>query len=176
MRAPNHPSKQRVVTITPAISTPAATEMAAHFRSIESSTAAREPVHAPVTGRGTATNNANPIYLYFLIMPLFWRVIVNSLSKNLLKNGKRLSSRDANSTNKRITGTGRRFPITARGNTVYHGISRRFTPKGIAPRSSINGNAAIIIITSSGGIPAEINAWLIFSANNKASFLLTFEV
>ena len=55
-----HPSWVRQVTITPAISTPRKIDSNARLKLIPRTTAATEPVQAPVIGRGVATNNTSP--------------------------------------------------------------------------------------------------------------------
>ncbi len=54
------PKLDTIITITLAIITPNAMDKKDFLRFIPNSHAARVPVYAPVTGKGTATNRANP--------------------------------------------------------------------------------------------------------------------
>jgi hypothetical protein len=103
---------------------------------------------------------------------LLRRVLSNNQLKNFSNTGIRLNHPATISINSRMKGTGSIFPMMARGKTEYQGIPSKLIPKGIAPLSSIMGRAAIITMTSSGGIPAEIRASLIFSADNQASLVI----
>ena len=76
-------------------------------------TAASEPVQAPVTGRGTATNNTKPIRSY-LSITLPRRLVRSKSQRNiLLKRPILLSNLEAALRNARIKGTGNRLPMIA---------------------------------------------------------------
>ena len=75
--------------------------------------AASEPVQAPVTGKGIATNNTNPIRLYLSIS--FPRRLVRSLSQSshLLKIPILLRRLEIVLKSNRRKGTGIRLPLIA---------------------------------------------------------------
>ncbi len=107
------PSKQRQVTIMPAMSTPIKIDNMACLNFKPRSTASSEPVQAPVIGKGIATNNARPMPSYLSIS--FPRFLVRSKSHFKIRSKKAilLSSREAVSRNSRMKGTGNILPIMA---------------------------------------------------------------
>jgi hypothetical protein len=58
------------------------------------------------------------------------------------------------------------------GQDRIQGIPSRLIPKGIAPLSSKWEEAAIITMTSSGGIPARNQSFANLSADNQASLVI----
>ena len=59
------PATDIIVTITPAITSPIDINIRAFLLGIPNSQAADEPVHAPVIGRGIATNIMSAMAPYF---------------------------------------------------------------------------------------------------------------
>lgn len=81
------------VTIVPAMNTPKAIEGKAFLNGILNKKEITEPVQAPVTGNGTATNKTNATDPYFLIKELwFLSVLLKNQEKNLSKMTKFLES------------------------------------------------------------------------------------
>ena len=111
--APTHPSKERQVTIVPAISIPMKMDRKACLNFRPKRTAASEPVQAPVTGRGIATNSVRPIRSYLSITCPRRLVRSKSQWSPLLKTSILLSSLERAWRNNRIKGTGTRLPIIA---------------------------------------------------------------
>ena len=60
MIAPVIPINERIVTMMPAMSTPPVIANNAEYHDIENINASADPVHAPVIGRGIATNSISP--------------------------------------------------------------------------------------------------------------------
>ena len=109
-----HPRRVAPVTMPPAINTPIEIDNIACLKLSPKSTAAREPVQAPVIGRGIATNNVRPIFSYLsIILPRF-RACSKRNSSILLKIPILLKGLDIALRNNRIKGTGNRLPIIAR--------------------------------------------------------------
>ena len=78
-------------------------------------TATSEPVQAPVTGRGMATNNAKPIRSYFSTILPRRLACSKSQCKNRSKNPILLRYLEMTPRNSRIIGTGSRLPMIDRG-------------------------------------------------------------
>lgn len=111
--------------------------------------AAIEPVQAPVNGSGIATNSISPIRSYFsMSLPcclVRWKTQFTSflpvpiLLIMLANDSKKSSS----------MGTGSKLPVIARQNAQYQGMWKIFMATGRAPRSSIMGNADMMMTISS---------------------------
>ena len=111
--APAQPSKERQVTIMPAMNTPIKIDRKACLNFKPKRTAVSEPVQTPVAGRGIATNNAKPIRSYFsTTLPC---LLVRSKIQCNIRSTKPilLSSLDVILRNKRRKGTGNRLPMIA---------------------------------------------------------------
>ena len=143
MAAPHQPIIVRVVTIAPAISTPAAMARKARQKGNPSRKARIAPVQAPVKGRGIATKIVSPRVSYLsTIFPLLLdrsntQLIILSNSFTLLKS---LTMGSRNSNRK---GTGNRLPARATTKAMGQEIWNVFMANGIAPRSSDIGAAAV---------------------------------
>ena len=129
--------------ITPAVSTPSSIIGKAFFSLSPRSADIREPVHAPVPGRGIATRMNSPSISYFSITSILFSARFSSFSaipaRNLLFF---FIQSNILRTNRMINGTGSIFPMTLTASTPKYG--RPFaTPYGIAPLSSSTGSAAI---------------------------------
>ena len=148
--APQIPSIDRVVTITEAIITPRKIDKRAFDNRTLKRNAAIEPVHAPVIGRGMATNNIKPIDLYFSTIVLLLLVRLKSQSKNILKGFIRLKSLEKGPRNSRSGMTGIMFPRIAKGTTKNHSILNKFIPTGIPPLNSKTGRVEIIMTAIPG--------------------------
>ena len=108
------PKRVALVTMTPAINTPIEIDVIECLKLSPKSTAASEPVQAPVIGRGMATNNARPIFSYLsIILPRF-RACSKRKSKNFLNMPILLRGLEIALRNNKIKGTGNRLPIIAR--------------------------------------------------------------
>ncbi|OPY51462.1 MAG: hypothetical protein A4E51_01519 [Methanosaeta sp. PtaU1.Bin055] len=145
------------VTTTPATTTPAAMAEKASLNLRPKMKAMAEPVHAPVTGRGTATKRVRarrPYFLCFSTCLLY--VLEKSQEKKTWPGRYRISQRDTGSRYRSSGTTGVRFPATdmayaSRGDRPYTAI-----PTGIDPRSSKTGVIARMKVASQPGI--EVNA------------------
>ncbi len=107
------PSKQRQVTIIPAMSTPMKIDKIACLNFRPKRTASSEPVQAPVTGKGIATNNARPIRSYLSTSLPRFLVCSKSQFKIRSKRPILLSSREAVLRNNKMKGTGNILPMIA---------------------------------------------------------------
>ena len=136
----NFTSCEPTVMMSPAAATPANIDMNACFLLMSNNAATRAPVHAPVPGRGIATNTKSPHAAYFSIFERFFSafsyIAFDILENNFIEQP-RIHFNTA-LTQKSITGTGRQFPIILTINVVCQG-SPIPVPIGIAPRSSIRG-------------------------------------
>ena len=101
------------MTMAPAIHTPAKIDNKACLNFIPKIVAASEPVQAPVTGRGIATNRVKPIRLY-LSTTLPRRLVLSSSQRShLLKMPVVLRRRETAPKNNSSKGTGIWLPIIA---------------------------------------------------------------
>jgi len=82
--------------------------------------AAIEPVHAPVTGKGIATNNIKPIDLYRSTTALLLFVCLKSQSKKRLNSDILLRNLESGSKNRRIGIIVVIFPNIDIGTTIDH--------------------------------------------------------
>ena len=101
--------------MTPAIRTPSSTETIAVLNLIPTVAAASDPVQAPVSGRGMATNRQSPQNEHFSIFALFLTAFLSSQAAKRLKNliFERCIQYIIFRMNSRIKGTGSMFPSTA---------------------------------------------------------------
>ncbi len=113
--APAQPRRHRRVTIMPAMNTPIKIDKIACLNFKPKRTAANEPVQAPVTGRGMATNNAKPIRSYLSTTLPRFLVCSKSHCRNRSKKPTLLRNLEMASRNSRIRGTGSRLPMIANG-------------------------------------------------------------
>ena len=102
------------VRITPAINIPMSAEIIDFQKFMLKTAATREPVQAPVAGRGMATKSATPQKAYFSTLPRFFSAFAKSQFATLLKN---LTfefdiQRKIALIKSRIKGTGIKFPTT----------------------------------------------------------------
>ena len=144
-----------IVTIIPAISTPRPISMMACVVGIWNIQAVRDPVHAPVMGKGIATSITRAIapYLWKRKECAFCNRSVCHLSRapaGLRKPNNILEIRLREGSSIR---TGTILPNMATGRAMYHGTSRAYTASGIASLNSPIGviaarNVARISIAS----------------------------
>ena len=76
-------------------------------------TAAIQPVHAPVVGKGIATKSVNPIASYLSIIAALFLVLLNNQEKNFSPRGVLEKTSESLLRERRRGITGRRFPVTA---------------------------------------------------------------
>ena len=147
--APSQPSRHRLVTIAPAMTTPITMDRKAYRNLKPSRKAAIDPVQAPVIGRGMATNNVKPIFSYFSMVFLRRLVWLKTQLTAFWPTSTRLTALANESKNSKRIGTGSRLPITAKQKALYHGIWNKFIAMGKVPRNSTNGKADTVTIISS---------------------------
>jgi len=149
--------------MAPAIMTPARIDKKAFLKLNLNATPASEPVQAPVTGNGMATNSISPTRLYLSIILPRRRARLSSHSKYLLKILTLPKCREMATRNNRMIGTGMRLPARASRKALYHGRCNSNMASGMAPRSSIIGRVATIMTISSGGKPESRSALIMLS-------------
>ena len=133
-----------MLTATPAIITPRRISGNALRSGIPKTNATRVAVHAPVKGKGTATNNtkaksrnsSNDLSCFFLVRK-------KSQEKNLSKKGKRRESSLLITPKKGKRSTGTIFPSTEKKYADHKGIWYISKAIGIDPRNSIMGDIAM---------------------------------
>ena len=150
--APSQPSKHRLVTIAPAIITPARIDRKEYLNFRPSRKAAIQPGHAPVTGRGIATNRASPIFSYLSMLAPRFLVCLKTQSTNFCPAFTWQTALVSGSKNSRSIGTGNKLPVMARQKALCHGIWNKFMATGKPTRSSATGKADMMTIHNSWGM------------------------
>jgi hypothetical protein len=180
------PVNVSIVTTIPAINTPANIARNACLNLMPNTNAAAHPVHAPVTGSGTATNKVSASVPYFSNLSLWLRwVLVNNHVKNISKILQRLRKVDTGSRNNNRGITGIILPSTAKiyasgTDMPYPPTSTGVSARGMAPLNSDTGSIPMIIVAVQWGIQEMRLAMVVLTVillsrpeRNKRAVLLT---
>ena len=156
----------------PAMTMPAKMDGRAFRSGMSRNAAAREPVHAPVPGRGMATNSSSPRYLYLVtVWPFRW-ALRSSLSTRLLSQGRRRRiHRKIRRIYTTMKGTGSTLPTTAARYAAHTG-SPRATPKGMPSRSSATGIIETMAVKQNSPTGLSVSHCMISIAVLSTSILL----
>ena len=165
--APHQPITVRVVTITPAMITPRTIAGKARQKLISRRKATIEPVQAPVTGKGIATNKIRPRAPYFSTIPPRRLDIVKTKFRILSKSRTLLRTLDTGPSRSSRKGTGRRLPANATRNASRQDRSRSSIASGIAPRSSDMGAAAVKNTSKNSAVVIDFFVIPGFAQSNK---------